>query len=96
MSLNWYRVQLVVSRERVRPVDVAILLDRPLYETPVRRVSVRYGDREEDPFIRVPDRLLAWVPGAQGSALPLLVVYALAIGGATLFGCAAAFRIVRR
>jgi hypothetical protein len=96
LSLNWYRLELVVSRRATPPAQVSILLDQPLYETRSKVVAVHYADRDADPFRVVPEPLVGWLPGRQGSALPLLLAYTLALAGVTVVGCAAAFRLVRR
>jgi len=95
-SLNWYRLELVVRRSAPRPVQVGIMIDRPLFETRTTKAAVRYVDEEADPFKVVPAPLVAWLPDQPRTTLPLLLTFTLALGVTVAAGCAAAFRAVRR
>ena len=95
-SLNWYRVDLEVRHARPRPLSLSVMLDRPLLETATRVPQVQYADRDADPFLVVPEPVVAWIPGAAGGALPVLVLYTLAVTVLIGGGCAVAFLAVRR
>jgi hypothetical protein len=94
-SLNWYRVELAVRRPAARALPVAFAIDRPPFESRIIRVAIHYADREADPFLVVPELLVAWLPGQARSTLPLLLVFALALGAVATAGCVAAYRAVR-
>jgi hypothetical protein len=94
-SLNWYRVELAVRRPAPRPVAIGIVVDPPRSELHAIEPAVRYADREEDPFIVVPEPLVGRLPAAPQGTLPLLLAFALALGAVTAAGCVAAYRAVR-
>ncbi len=94
-SLNWYRVELAVRRPATRPVAIGIVVDGPPFELHAIEPVVRYADREEDPFLVVPEPLVGWLPAAPQGTLPLLLVFALALSAVTAAGCVAAYRAVR-
>jgi len=97
-SLNWYRVYLEARRSAPRPLALGFMLDgqRNLEEQPPVAAQVFFTDRQADPFRVVPEPLVSWVPGQAGSAFPILVLYAVAIGSIAAAGCVAAFWTVRR
>lgn len=97
-SLNWYRVNLEVRDHSPRPIQVSYAMDgiRGVPETPQVSPRVLYTDREEDPFMVIPDALVGWLPGQGRGAFPVLVGYAVAVGAVILAGCATAFWMVRR
>ncbi|MGI8422893.1 MAG: hypothetical protein ACR2NO_02025 [Chloroflexota bacterium] len=97
-SLNWFRVFLEARRSTPRPLSLGFMLDgsQNLAEEPPTAVHVFYADRQSDPFMVVPEPLVGWVPGQAGSAFPILVLYAVAIGTIAAAGCVAAFWVVRR
>src|SRR5687768_923585 len=97
-SLNWYRVYLEARKPAPRPLAVSFVLEgQPnLQEQAPTPAQVFYTDRQADPFGVVPEPLVSWVPGQAGSAFPVLVLYAVAIGTIAAAGCIAAFWAVRR
>src|SRR5688500_10813151 len=97
-SLNWYRVYLEARKSAPRPLALGFMLDgqRNLEEQPPVPAQVFFTDRQADPFRVVPEPLVSWVPGQAGSAFPILVLYAVAIGSIAAAGCVAAFWTVRR
>ena len=97
-SLNWYRVYLEARKSAPRPLALSFLLDGQsnLQEQPPVPAQVFLADRQADPFRVVPEPLVSWVPGQAGSAFPVLVLYAVAIGAIAAAGCVAAFWAVRR
>ena len=99
-SLNWYRVYLEARKPAPRPLALYFLLDgqvsASLQEQTPTQTQVFYADRQADPFRVVPEPLVSWVPGQAGSAFPVLVLYAVAIGAIAAAGCIAAFWAVRR
>jgi len=97
-SLNWIRVYLECRKTSPRPISLGFMLDgtRGLTEHAPTPAQIYYADREEDPFMVVPEPLVSWVPGQARSAFPVLMLYAFAIGATVSAGCAAAFWAVRR
>jgi hypothetical protein len=97
-SLNWYRVFLVCRKSSPRPLQVGFMLDgaTSLTDTEPTPTKVFYSDRQADPFLVVPEPLVSWVPGQAQTAFPVLVLYALAMGGVAAAGCVAAFWAIRR
>ena len=99
-SLNWYRIYLETRKQAPRPLALSFVFDgqasASLQEQPPTPAQVFYSDRQSDPFRVVPEPLVSWVPGQAGSAFPILVLYAVAIGSIAAAGCIAAFWAVRR
>jgi hypothetical protein len=97
-SLNWLRVFLECRKAAPRPLSLGFMLDgaRALPDQSPTTAQVFFSDRQADPFIVVPERLVSWVPGQAQSAFPVLVVYAVAMGTIAAAGCVAAFWAVRR
>jgi hypothetical protein len=97
-SLNWYRVYLETRKSAPRPLSLGFMLEgqRNLEEQTPVPAQIFFADRQADPFRVVPEPLVSWVPGQAGSAFPILVLYAVAIGSVAAAGCVAAFWAVRR
>ena len=99
-SLNWFRVYLETRKQAPRPLALSFVFEgqasASLQEQPPMPAQVFYSDRQSDPFRVVPEPLVSWVPGQAGSAFPILVLYALAVGSIAAAGCIAAFWAVRR
>jgi hypothetical protein len=99
-SLNWYRVYLEARHQAPRPLAISFMLDgrasASLPEQPPIPATIYHTDRQSDPFLVVPEPLVSWVPGQAGTAFPVLVLYAVAIGSIAAAGCIAAFWAVRR
>jgi hypothetical protein len=97
-SLNWYRVFLVSRKSSPRPLQLGFMLDgsKSVLDSGASPAKIFYSDRQADPFLVVPEPLVSWVPGQAQTAFPVLVLYAIAMGGVAAAGCVAAFWAIRR
>jgi hypothetical protein len=97
-SPNWFRLFLECRNKAPHAPAVGFMLDGdwPQGDHGPVPAQVFRTDRQEDPFMVVPGPLVNWLPGQATTAFPILVIYALAIGGLAAAGCAAALWAVRR